>query len=240
MVLSVEILEKYVGQKVKDIYGREAGYIVNLYVEVDGTVTGIEIENNGSFMTIDPSRIKVENDSISILPDWKAEAISLLTKADRIRKRQRALEELYNRQEIPKNLYDETKRKLDAEMLKVKEEQLKIKNKLKARLNDIDEQLVEIDKAMVSLKMSYISGDIPDFAYKSSIEILKQGKESYTAEMDDIKKTIDKLDSLDKEGLDIGKPSLQINSSQDQGVKGNEGNKSELPMPIPVKVINTL
>ena len=238
MVVSSEILMKFIGQKIKDPYNRDFGYLVHVYTEIDGTVTGIEINQGSTFTTIDPSRVKLDNDSLIILPDWKAAAIRTLTLMEKIRKRQRALDELYSKQEIPKSTYDDMKRKLDSEMLKIKDEYIKIKNSLKNRLNEVEDQLTQIDKAMIAVKMSYISAELSESAYKGSAEILRLAKDSYTLEKDDIRKTLEKLDLLDKEGIDIKTPG-QVIGSQDQGTK-NDQNKSEIPVPIPVKVINTL
>lgn len=239
MSISLEALSKFIGQKIRDIYGREFGYLVHVFTEVDGTVTGVEIFKGSSFMTIDPMRLKVDGENnILILPEWRAEAMRILNLMDKVRKRQKALEELYGRQEIPKSTYDEMKRKLDSEMLKLKDEQARLKNKLKSKLSEIEEQLTEIDKVMVSMKMSYIAGEINDSAYKSSIELLKQSRESFIMERDDIKKTLDKLDILDKEGLEL-KPSGLSQQSQEVSNK-NEQPKMELPSPIAIKVINTL
>ena len=238
MAISVDVLTKFVGQKIKDIYGREVGSIVHVYTEIDGTITGIEISYGNSFVTVNPESVKLDGDNIVLLPDWKTDAIKILSYMDKIRRRQKALEELYSKQEITKSMYDDMKRKLDAELLKAKEEQARLKNKLKNRLNEIEDQLAKIDKVTISLKMSYIAGEIPEIAYKNSMEVLRQAKESYTLERDDIKKTLDKLDGLDKEVIDI-KPSPSLSAPQEQPAK-SDSNKSEVPVPIPVRVINTL
>ncbi|BFH74268.1 cell division protein CdvA [Sulfurisphaera javensis] len=238
MPISVDVLTKFVGQKIKDVYGRDVGSIIHVYTEIDGTVTGIEISYGNSFVTVSPDMIKMDGDSIVLLPEWKTEAIKILGYMEKIRRRQKALEELYSKQEIPKSMYDDMKRKLDSELLKLREEHTKLKSKLKTRLNEIEDQLAQIDKATISLKMSYISGELPEVAYKNSMEILRQSKESYTLERDDIKKTLDKLDGLDKEGIDI-KPSPSLTTQQEQPTK-TDNNKSEVPLPIPVRVINTL
>ncbi|ARM76513.1 cell division protein CdvA [Acidianus manzaensis] len=237
-MISAEDLTKYIGQKVKDPYGRDFGYIVHVYSEVDGSITGIEIAQGNTFSTIDPSRIKIDGDGIIILADWKASAIKTLSLMEKIRKRQRALEELYSKQEIPKSTYDEMKRKLDTEMVKIRDDYIKIKNKLKERLNEVEDQLAQIDKAMIAVKMSYISAEMSENSYKNSIEVLRQAKDGYMSEKDDIRKTLDKLDLLDKEGIDLKTPT-PIGNTSEQSSKGDQ-NKSDIPMPIPVKVINTL
>lgn len=238
MPISVDILTKFVGQKIKDIYGRDVGSVIHIYTEIDGTITGVEIAYGNSFVTVSPESVKMDGDSIVLLPEWKTDAIKILGYMEKIRRRQKALEELYSKQEIPKSTYDDMRRKLDAELLKVKDDHAKLKTKLKNRLNEIEDQLAKIDKATIAIKMSYISGELPEMSYKNSMEILRQSKESYTLERDDIKKTLDKLDGLDKEGIDI-KPSPSLSAPQEQTSK-SDNNKSEVPVPIPVRVINTL
>ncbi|BCU71235.1 cell division protein CdvA [Stygiolobus caldivivus] len=238
MPVSVEVLTKFIGQKIKDIYGRDVGVLLHVYTEIDGTVTGIEISKGEEIKSYPPDSLKLDGDSLVLIPEWRNEAFRILGYMEKIRRRQKALEELYSKNEIPKSMYDDMKRKLDAEMLKVREEQGKLKGKLKDRLNKIEDQLAQIEKATIALKMSYISGELPDTAYKNSIEILRLSKESYTIERDDIKKTLDKLDGLDKESLEL-KPSPSLPTQTEQSAK-TESNKSEVALPIPVRVINTL
>jgi len=239
MAISFESLMKFIGQKVKDPYGREVGHLVHVYTEVDGTVTGVEVAYGNSFSTLEPYRISIERENLTVLPDWKAESMRSLLQMEKIRKRQRALEELYAKQEIPKSSYDDMKRKLDSEMVKLRDEYAKIKSKLKSRLNEVEDQLTQIDRATIAVKMSYIAAELSETAYKNSIEILRQAKESYTLEKDDIRKTMEKLDLTDKEGgLDIKAPGSMIGSSESS--QKTETPKSEIPTPIPVRVINTL
>ncbi|MFP3226196.1 MAG: cell division protein CdvA [Sulfolobaceae archaeon] len=238
MVVSVEVLTKFIGQKIKDIYGRDAGVLLHVYTEIDGTITGVEIARGDEITTYSPDNLKLDGDTLVLLPEWKTEALRVLGYIEKIRRRQKALEELYSKQEIPKSMYDDMKRKLDSELLKIREEHAKLKGKLKDRLNRIEDQLALIDKATIALKMSYISGELPEIAYKNSIEILRQSRESYTLERDDIKKTLDKLDGMDKETIEL-KPSPSL-STQTEQPKPTESNKSEVPLPIPVRVINTL
>lgn len=83
MAISYDNLMKFIGQKVKDVYGREVGYIVHVYTEVDGTVTGIEVAYGNTFSTLDPSRISLVNDVLAILPDWKADSMKSIMQMEK-------------------------------------------------------------------------------------------------------------------------------------------------------------
>ena len=238
MVVPYDVLAKTVGQKIKDIYGRDAGFVININTEIDGTITSVEIATDSTIVTVDPSRFKLEQDSVVLLPEWKVKANIILGNVEKIRRRLKALEELYSKNEIDKTDYDEMKRKLNSEYNKVKDEVSKIKGLLKNRLNEIEDQTMKIDKIMIALKISYLASEIDDKAYKSSIEQLKKLKDSYAMERDDIRKTLDKLDNLDKETTEL-KPPTPVILSPETNVEPNNG-KAELPAKIGVKVINTI
>ncbi|MGC9105644.1 MAG: CdvA-like protein [Thermoprotei archaeon] len=239
MAVPPETLIKSVGQTIKDIYGREVGHVVNVNSEVDGTVTEVAIARDSTIITVDPARFKVEGDTLVLLPEWKAEVTKLLNNLDKVRRRLKALEELYNKGEIDKSDYEEMKRKLSSESNKMKESVAKLRTSLKNRLAEIDEQIMRIDRTIIALKMSYLAAEIDEKAYKSSNEQLKRIKESYLQEKEDIRKTLDKLDNVDKESTSELKPVTPVNLSPEPVQLSNE-KKAEIPSVVSVKVLNTL
>jgi len=190
-------------------------------------------------MVVDPSRFKLEGDTLVIIPEWKAETQKVTSSLDKIRRKLKALEELYNRGEIDRSDYEEMKRKLNSESNKLKESVSKLKSTLKNRLSEIDEQLMKIERTLISLKIGYLSAEIDERAYKSSLEQLKKIKESYIQEKDDIRKTLDKLDSMDKENVTELKPVTPVNLTPEP-VQQGEAKKPEIPSVVSVKVLNTL
>ena len=239
MTVPSESLVKSVGQLIKDVYGREVGYIVSVNTEVDGSVTEVAIARDSTIMVVDPSRFKLEGDTLVIIPEWKAETQKVTNSLDKIRRKLKALEELYNRGEIDRSDYEEMKRKFNSESNKLKESVSKLKSTLKNRLSEIDEQLMKIERTLISLKIGYLSAEIDERAYKSSLEQLKKIKESYIQEKDDIRKTLDKLDSMDKENVTELKPVTPVNLTPEP-VQQGEAKKPEIPSVVSVKVLNTL
>ena len=239
MTVPSESLVKSVGQLIKDVYGREVGYIVSVNTEVDGSVTEVAIARDSTIMVVDPSRFKLEGDTLVIIPEWKAETQKVTSSLDKIRRKLKALEELYNRGEIDRSDYEEMRRKFNSESNKLKESISKLKSTLKNRLSEIDEQLMKIERTLISLKIGYLSAEIDERAYKSSLEQLKKIKESYIQEKDDIRKTLDKLDSMDKENVTELKPVTPINLTPEP-VQQGEAKKPEIPSVVSVKVLNTL
>jgi vacuolar-type H+-ATPase subunit I/STV1 len=239
MTVPSESLVKSVGQLIKDVYGREVGYIVSVNTEVDGSVTDVAIARDSTIMVVDPSRFKLEGDTLVIIPEWKAETQKVTSSLDKIRRKLKALEELYNRGEIDRSDYEEMKRRFNSESNKLKESVSKLKSTLKNRLSEIDEQLMKIERTLISLKIGYLSAEIDERAYKSSLEQLKKIKESYIQEKEDIRKTLDKLDSMDKENVTELKPVTPVNLTPEP-VQQEEAKKPEIPSVVSVKVLNTL
>ncbi|MCI4455707.1 MAG: CdvA-like protein [Sulfolobus sp.] len=239
MTVPSESLIKSVGQLIKDVYGREVGYIVSVNTEVDGSVTDVAIARDSTIMVVDPSRFKLEGDTLVIIPEWKAETQKVTSSLDKIRRKLKALEELYNRGEIDRSDYEEMKRRFNSESNKLKESVSKLKSTLKNRLSEIDEQLMKIERTLISLKIGYLSAEIDERAYKSSLEQLKKIKESYIQEKEDIRKTLDKLDSMDKENVTELKPVTPVNLTPEP-VQQEEAKKPEIPSVVSVKVLNTL
>ena len=101
MILTVETFEKYVGQSVKDPYGRYVGVIAGFFSEIDGTVNYVSLEYaNGEFAKLPVSRFEFKPDSIILVPGWKAEANEVKMKLKYVRKNlQHRLRELEKQKE---------------------------------------------------------------------------------------------------------------------------------------------
>lgn len=209
IIYTVDMLDKYIGQKVKDPYGRVLGSLASIYSEVDGSVKAVEvIFGDAIFKTIEIGRININNGEVIILPEWRYTSAKVIEKLERARKRAKALEELYTKGEIPKHAYDEFKSKLNKDLDALKEEAKMAKDLIRKRINDIEDQVVEIEKALTSLKMSYIAGEIGDRGYKLAADILRTHRDKNIDEKNDAKKVLDliqKLESTDLSTIELPK-----------------------------------
>lgn len=198
MSLTVDRVERYVGQSIKDPYGRFSGVIVGFYSEVDGTVTHIEVENpEGRFLRYPASQLVFEGEQVTLTPNWKAEAIDVKKKLDLAKRRAAALDELHSKGEIASHAYDQFKRKLEAEITRLKEELREVKRKLNNKLLDLEQQILELERASASLKVSYLSGEISEKTYKHAIEIIKRGLDRCLAEKKDVDAELKDLEKLE-------------------------------------------
>ena len=214
MVLMVDEVERYIGLEVKDPYGRKVGRIVAVYSEVDGSVTGVELEvNEDTFTTIPVSRIKINDDGeLQIIPEWKAEALSLIKQLDKAKRRIKALDDLYSKNEIPRHAYDEFRKKVERNLSMLKIKAKEVKQMLKKRTNRLEDTIIQIEKAITALKMSYLAGELSEKGYKAAIEALRQAKDKAVEEKEDIKKILNRIENLEREPVEIKLPSSQSKS----------------------------
>ncbi len=205
MVITIDEIERYIGLEVKDPYGRKVGRIVAVYSEVDGSVTGIELEvNEDTFTTIRANRIQITEDGeLHIIPEWKAEALEIIKQLDRAKKRAKALDDLYSRNEIPRHAYDEFKKRVEESLKSLKVRAREVKAKLRRRTHDLEDTILQIERAMAAIRMSYLAGEITEKGYKAAIEALRQAKDKASEEKEDIKKIKEKIEKLESGPAEI-------------------------------------
>ena len=205
MEVLVETVEKYLGQPIKDPYGRVIGHLISFYSDSDGYVTDLEISvGETSFKQISIDRFKFTSDGVIIVPEWQYEAEKVAKRLERLRKRLYAIEDLYAKKEIPRHAYETFKKKLDTELTKVKNDSKKVKEMLKKKIHELEDTIIELEKAFTSVKMSYIAGEVSDKTYKAAAEQLRKYLEYTTDEKEDVKKHLDRIEKLENQPLPAG------------------------------------
>lgn len=207
MILTIETFEKYVGQSVKDPYGRYVGMIAGFYSEIDSTVSFVSIEySDGSFTKLPVNRFEFKPDSVILVPEWKAEALEVKRKLETVRKRVKALDDLFAKGEIARHAYEEFKKRLEADLGKLKVESKEVKRMLQQRLRELEKQKEALEKSLAAMKMMFFSGEISETTFKRATDIIKRNIEKCDAEKNDIKSSIDELEKI--ESTPISLPTL--------------------------------
>ncbi len=204
IIYTVDMLDKYIGQKVKDPYNRIVGTLASLYSEVDGTVKAVEILFGDSvFKTVEAQRITIHNGELILLPEWKYNAIKVIDRLERARRRSKALEDLYAKGEIPKHAYEEFKSKVSKDLDNLKMEAKETKEIIRKRIHELEDQIVQIEKALTALKMSYIAGEIGERGYKPAADILRQSRDRNLEEKNEAKRIIDTIQRLETSDVEL-------------------------------------
>ncbi|MCD6323605.1 MAG: CdvA-like protein [Desulfurococcales archaeon] len=203
MSVTIDQVEKFIGQYVKEEYGRVVGKVLTAFTDITGEVESIEVAVNDSTLEkIEADRIKLTPDGLVIVPEWKVRALSAENKLDRVRKRLRAIEEHYRKGSIPVHAYEDMKRRLERGFEKVKSEVRDVKEALKRRANDLEYQITRLERDISNLMMLYMSNEVSESSYKAAIEYLKDSKTRCIEEKKDIEKHMNLIAKLESEASD--------------------------------------
>ncbi len=197
--MDVSFVEQFVGEPVKDPFGRIVGTLVSVYSNVDGEVEAIEIAVGGNkFERVSAERLGKKDDELVILPEWMAEAKSIYRKMDTAIRRIKALETMMNSNEYNKDIVAEMKKKMEQQVSKLKGKLGEVKKMLKERVNQLEDQMLEMDRALINLQMSYMAGEISDKRYQQAASAIRHQKEIAYQEKKSVKEWIEKLERLEK------------------------------------------
>ncbi|ADM28322.1 conserved hypothetical protein [Ignisphaera aggregans DSM 17230] len=198
--MNIENVANYLGQTITDIYGRKIGVITSIYSDVDGKVTSVEIMTNDAiYETIPAERLELGVDGLKLLPEWLVAARALERKLDVLRKRIKAMEELYKKGQIPTHAYREIKEKLSKELDKAKVDVKNLKEVLRKRTYELENFVIHIEKALTHLLISYTSGELPENGFKISSDFMKFARQMALDEKKDIDKHMALIEKLEQE-----------------------------------------
>jgi hypothetical protein len=198
MEITIDQIEKYMGQIIKDEYGRNLGIFLTAYTDVSGTIESIEVATNDyTLERVDANRIKLTPDGVVVMPEWKVEALFVENKLDRVRRRIRSVEELYRKGMIPGHAYEEIKNRLDHQFKLVKDEVKKVKTVLRDRAHKLEDQIIRLEKDISNLLVLYMSNEVGENSYKAAIEYLRQAKSRNIDEKKDVEKHIELIEKLE-------------------------------------------
>jgi len=243
-VLTVDELQDFIGETVYDPYGRVVGQLVSIDSDVDGTVISVAVEDDHrEVFFIEAAAVHIEGGRLIAWPQWRVKAHRVLASYRRALKRMKSLEEMYSRNEIPSTVYHEMKKRLSRDLERLKEEAKKLKSMMTTRIHEIEDSNLKLDRAIASLKISYMSGELSERAYKAAIERLRAAKESNTQELEDLKNTRNKLEALEAGTITTEKPRHEEKPTAKQPAPAHAEEKPaaapsvEGIQPIPVKLI---
>ncbi|NAZ12846.1 MAG: hypothetical protein GU359_01670 [Desulfurococcales archaeon] len=237
-MVSIEEVEKYLGSKITDPYGRVVGVLSSIYSDVDGNVSGVEVVSEDySIKYVGSERLVISHDGLIILPEWKVEALKVEAQLDRARKRARAIEDLYLNKEISSQAYEEMKKQIEATLSRLKEKAKQVRSVLRKRLGEVEDEILHVDKAMNHLKLVYTSGEISEQRFKQSIDMLRSSKNKFIEEKKDLEKHIELIEKLETEiSAPVKQP--QITTISPQSVQQPQTAQSQTQQ-SPINVIIT-
>lgn len=204
MAVALDQVDKFVGQMIKDEYGRVLGKLVAVFSNVSGEVESLEIVvNDALYENVPIARVKLTPDGPVIVHEWKVLALGTENKLDRVKRRLRATEELFRKGSIPAHAYEELKKRLDSESKILKDEVNKVKELLRRRAGELEDTIIRLEKDLTNMQILYMSNEISDQAYKIASDVLRSNKAKTLDEKRDVEKHLELIAKLESEAGEI-------------------------------------
>ncbi len=194
MTLRLEDVAHSIGREVYDEYGRIIGVLTSFSSNVEGEVEYIEVKiADLTLKRIDGGRVKVRDGRLIAVPEWKHKATKIIAALDRAYRRRKALEGISSG-DIPAEVVESLKRKLDEQIKRLKIQADESKQEIRERINAISDESLHVESAIALLQMTYFSGEVGETQYTQGMNNLRKLKRALAAEKEDAKKVLDKLE----------------------------------------------
>ncbi|MEM1525335.1 MAG: CdvA-like protein [Nitrososphaerales archaeon] len=166
-------IEKWVGKRVKDVYGRYIGYVAGLIVDNFGKLISIGVDcGDEGFCEFPIEYTRFDNDTVILSPHWRVEAEKLTKENLILQKRIQATEELFNEGEISIEEKEQLVKNFKERMVELQKKIEELKAFTQKRILELDAQRKKLRDFLVSLKVQYKSGEITVEAFKSSNQFI--------------------------------------------------------------------
>ncbi len=235
VVVTLDQVDKFVGQLIKDEYGRVLGKLVATFSNVSGEVESIEVAiNDALYENVPASRVKLTPDGPVVVSEWKVLSIDIENKLDRVKRRLRATEELFRKGSIPAHAYEELKKRLDSEFKILKDEVSKVKELLRRRAGDLEDLIIRLEKDLTNMQILYMSNEIGDQAYKAASDLLRNSKAKALDEKRDAERHLELITKLESEAGEIKQVAETPSPTSLLKVQPKEQVKAEQPIQVQV------
>lgn len=190
----IEELSGGIGREVFDEYGRVVGTLVSVSSDTEGNVEYVEIKVvDVGLVRVPGGRVKVKDGKITVVPEWKYNAVKVINALDRAYKRKKGVEEIASRSDLPGEVLEELRRKLNDEIKKLKLKAKDSEREIKERIAEIDKEMIHVARAMAVLQVTYFSGEVGERQFDQGLKHLRKLRETLEAEKKDAKEILDKL-----------------------------------------------
>ena len=180
---------------VKDIYGREAGRLVGVVLDLDGSIKSIGVaENGGKFAQYSGERLVRDEGGYIVIPDWKVEASRFNLQKQVIRKREHALEEFATDDDVSTRKLEEV-RQQSAELRALHD---KVKTKIESRLNELDREVATLEEFVVMAKLQRATAEIDESAYQTMTEYGRVALLTDEKEREELRRAIGFIENVEE------------------------------------------
>src|SRR5437667_11180884 len=155
------------GRPVVAVYGRSLGRVIGIERDAFGELEGVQVGAAGGLIVSTKARqLGLTSKIITLTPDWKLEAVDVISELSLLRKRISALESLNDTKEADTEIYTEL---LDSQKAgyydKVKTAEA-LSASMKHRLSEVAGQISSLTRYLVNAKLDHKSGELDEESLK--------------------------------------------------------------------------
>jgi hypothetical protein len=187
----------FVGQQIKDEYGRQIGRVASFKVTPTGHIDGVFVEHgDGEFLSYSKEQIKVDNGNLVISPQLKLKANSLCREIPLIWRKDRALNELVDKKKIPPEMYDDLHSTFEGALNQLKDNAKELVKDLDSEVDRCNRQIHSLHSALINLEIEREIGRLNNDSYEKALVIIQSGLKEINAEKSDLEILKSKLSNL--------------------------------------------
>ena len=163
------IFQRYMGKRVRDVYGRYVGFVVGLTKDPFGDLRSIGVDSGERGLLEFPGQcVNAEGDSLVFLPGWKVDSDRFKRETVLVNNRLQAVEDLIKEGAITQEEYHEFQKVYQGYKAKLDEVKKVLDEKIKRRLQDLDRESKDIKKLTTNVKVQFKSGEIDAESFRAS------------------------------------------------------------------------
>jgi len=187
----------YVGNPVKDEYGRSIGRIVSFAVNPTGRVTSVFLKHeDGEFRKYSSEQFRVDGDNIVFLPSIKLRVKTLCDEIPLIWRKEQALNELLEKKKVPSELYSELQKTFDGALNQLKTDAQTTSDNIDKYIARCNAQIRQLNSALIHLEIEREIGRIDENSYQTAIEMIHDGLKWAHAEREDLEALKNQLSNM--------------------------------------------
>ncbi len=218
-----ELLRKFLGKPIRDIYGRNLGIIVGIILDEQGGVGAIGIERgDGVFGKYYAENILIQGEDLVLVPSWRVSAEQVQRGIAHAGRRIDALDQLHSSGTISTHTYKNLKKSYESVFGQRNGAREKLIAELKSRAGELADESNELEEFLANIEVQHLTGELDEEAYELAVGSLKLAYNRMIAEKNDIESLMGEIaDSEQKKVSPVG----SLSSVPDTGSK--EGSAPE-------------
>lgn len=189
-----ELLRKFLGKPIRDIYGRNLGNVVGIILDEQGGVGAIGVERgDGGFAEYFTENILVRGEDLLLVPSWKVSAEKFQRGMTHAERRIEALDELYGSGKISVHTYKNVKKSYESVVNQRNDARDNLMIELKNRSAELADKSNELEMFLANVEVQHLTGELDEESYGLAVGSLKLAYNRMIAEKNDIESLIGEI-----------------------------------------------